>query len=1553
MLLAGALGAIAAASPAVNIGDPTDDLGRPLRLGDDGDGAATRTRMRIEAAPARIVAVASVPGRQGDDAEAWAVGRTDVRRPGYDTTTVGEPPPRIDTGGVWGGQEVLLHYTSRTGWRVTGLPLDADGEPVRAPRAANDPGFTTMAVTANGDGWAFRVAVMSPPRGEIYRKDGDTWRYDAQASAIVATKQTVRFSLVERDGGTVGYLLGRDGTGPQVVAHLDPATGWREEPAPPPPGGGTSDYAAIAAADADHVYLVGGAASQLVVMRRAADGTWERVTTGRDRYDHAVGDENVPDPATGLASGITLSTDASSVSSVAAVANGDGDVWITGQLVRQDLARLQFHSPADTGPVPQTAVYNLFGSDGDDIEASQPFVLRLRRVGGDGNATVTVHDACPPVLRVLEQGQATAFEVCDEDLPVDNNAGVARNLFTFGAPASGDALLITGNTFVRHTQRGWEPEPRVVTTAATATFATPDEGWLVTRHGNTHGGSAAVAHWSTTPLPADRLRRWAQPALDPFTAVAEAPTGEPRRAVAVGAHGTIALLEPGVGWDTVTSGTTSAFRAVAWPAPGVAWAVGDDGTVARIDIAGRKVELVSGLTSGGSPLTARLNGIAFRSPTDGWAVGAHGTVLHGDGHAWTASTAGGAGLNAIAVAGRDVVAVGDDATVLVHGPGDGGGWLAQGGLAHELSAGDAACTSTVGACIAPNTPDLLAVVGLPDGRAYAAGTTSVLLTRVGEGGAFHVDDHLPPLEGNVHTLAVMPTDDGDDDVRLVASVSAWPTHDGDRLAESDGWPLVLDGGAWRPLVNRAKSQFSSDDVESPIARDGVFGITVDPSDPSRGWMVGGHATGADDDRPDATGATSSSIWRFDLAPGESPERSPSDAEPVPLVPKGAIGFAFVGDTACGQGMCSANLGLGSRADVLLTAALRDVRSLVASGDVRFVVSSGNRRRQGLPGELAPVDRLLDDVGVPWFAALGSKDALYQRVFVKKVDDSGNQDVKEVAPPVRSARSVDFALQDASGRPAPWGRGRPVDGFAPVDVASSAGPVDSATVTEKKDIARTHYAFDYAPVKGSPPVVRVVVLDSSVLPLSNAATRNPSEQQLPWLTSAVADARSRQLPIVVVTHRPLVAGLDEEKAAAEDDATFSGPLLTADAVLAGHQARTQMLEQVAGRGIPVVVAGALGSLADRPLPEQGGYPAWFLVTVDAGGAIGPVGRVRARPVPVLESVALTAPDGRAVDQGGTLRFGAVGRQPDTGTAGETRGTGSDARHQLRFPFPPLCLPGQQASTGACRDLNVAVPDGSFSSDDPSIGDFVTESPLFPGTPLTGLDGKPVRDPTSGLFCSFRPGSTTVRFQSGMRAAKLPVTVTGPVGGVCAPRQEGAPAVTTTVPEAATTTVRVASPPRTPAPPAVQPPSVPVPAKAPATRPVRGPVSPPLVEPLPVPVPVVEAAVEHHPTSKPVVVPQAFPPVAGVAPPAGNLQPAPPGGMGSGVPQSALARREEEALEPSIATSEMQMTAWEAQAVAWSAAVGLTAIAALGRRRRAIRAAAPPLFRPPAPRRNGSP
>ncbi len=961
-------------------------------------------------------------------------------------------------------------------------------------------------------------------------------------------------------------------------------------------------------------------------------------------------------------------------------------------------------------------------------DLTRPFAIRLG-LGDDVTAF------CPRIYRLSSRGVTTTVPVCDEPFPFATGNLPALAVVPGAVFAGGWGLF-------RFDGSRWRREPNTVGHVASGAFHSATEGWVATSGDNTVGGglvvasSTALGHWTSSPEPA-RVRRWPQPAVEPLESVAVAPGG--LGAVAVGRSGTILRLSGDTGWERERSPTREHLHAVAWSSPEEAWAVGGGAAVVRRGRAGWRTDPASGRL-GVLPLYA----VAFASPDRGVAVGAAGVILRYDGLSWTRDLASGrltkADLNAVVPAGTGFIAAGSGGTVLELGP---AGWRRVRDLDGRLPYGGSG-----------KVVSFLSATSLADGTVYLGGSRGVIVRRR-SGDPFRMHE-LPPLEGSVTAIAVRP-DPGGRDTVLAAVGTQESRYAGDNLSNAVGWLFAGGPDGWRDLslgISRGITAAS----DAPALRDPVHGVAFDPA--GRAWAAGGYPpdtlTGLGHLRADG----SSSVWRVALE--GLPERSPSEAEAGIVVPRGGISFAFVGDTACASGLCSAAIGAGPRSDVVMKGALESIVRATRDG-VRFVVHGGDLRRNGFPDELEPVRDALGALPVPAFGVLGDRD-LFSGIGPSLSDEQSG-----LAP------SNGYALDVFAGAPGPWG-------------STTAPPGFRAIAENTSGRAATHYAFDV--MGASAPALRVIALDTSRIPLAgSAADQNPLEDQVAWLARVLREAEDRGIPTVVTMHQPLVlpASTAADAAAVTVALTANG----ADLVLAAHERRNRMLTAPAA-GVPGAVPVGIFGSGGSPLqadwqPVRGAYHAWQLVTVRRPGSPGVAGTgdgVEVRSIPVAESIALDARDGRGATAGGALRFEALLRLPDVGGASSDGSSWQAAEGRatyIRAPFPARCSAGSPEGPG-CTPADVAEPYVRFVSETPEVAAFVREDPAAPGKPFLDAGGGLVADARGGFLCTLRAGTAVVRVESGYLAARVPVKVTAGSGPCADARSPGDGPIERGAPEA---------------------------------------------------------------------------------------------------------------------------------------------------------------------------
>jgi hypothetical protein len=306
------------------------------------------------------------------------------------------------------------------------------------------------------------------------------------------------------------------------------------------------------------------------------------------------------------------------------------------------------------------------------------------------------------------------------------------------------------------------------------------------------------------------------------------------------------------------------------------------------------------------------------------------------------------------------------------------------------------------------------------------------------------------------------------------------------------------------------------------------------------------------------------------------------------------------------------------------------------------------------------------------------------------------------------------------------------------------------------------------------------------------------------------------------------------------------------------------------------------------PQNNGVT-WYDVSVDTT-----TGKLTVNAVPVISSLALEPLNGLTAARSSTLSFKAIGRRP----------LGTIATTPADFKFPGF---DQYVEIPASNCSGCIGPSYKFTSSNPVVGDFV--APSGPGSSFPKLDaaGKTTHSSTSGLFCAYNSGTTTVSITSGLLTSSLTVTVPpGGYGPPCGTVPGGVSADVVSVPGRVDTHLGgnphagapvpppAAQPVSSPPPKLAVPPPVPAPAARPVV-PVRGP-TPSVPAPVPAatparaPAPAAPAPLAASPFmpqpsptfGAPIVVPPLIPPA---------LTPVPPGG--ATVSAQATARREEKA------------------------------------------------------------
>jgi len=466
----------------------------------------------------------------------------------------------------------------------------------------------------------------------------------------------------------------------------------------------------------------------------------------------------------------------------------------------------------------------------------------------------------------------------------------------------GSYLSFEGTTFTWMPGAGADNAPG-------GAFYTPTDGWLE--------GPVQI---TTTQQP-ERLVGWPVSARAPFTAVTPAP-GSPSgdfgaQALAVGADGVVARYTPGHGWEReflqTSSGAVSSptLRAVAWPEPDRAFAVGNLGAmwIWRAETGLWESDPAAPLDG----FQGNLDGIAF-DPSDsalGYAVGQSGVLLK-YGKSWTQeeelpSGFSEANFRSVAFAGSEAMVVAER-DLLVN---EGSGWKVEPEVHALLES-------------LPETPSLNVVAGLPNGGAVLAGR-DVVLERDSAGAPWHFSEQ--PIVGDT-AIAAAPLLEGSK-VRALLSVVpdfqyppllVLPPVEPDtpppvippNPLPGDGYLLRETAGGWQ---DEERAAYAGDSQDKPLRADPILALDVGTA--GAGWALGGWSGEADDAGrgTDASGGSGQTIRENVQTAGiysyavEGNPTAPSGetVAPIPMQSSAAT-FAVGGHAEC-IGVIHRDLGL--------------------------------------------------------------------------------------------------------------------------------------------------------------------------------------------------------------------------------------------------------------------------------------------------------------------------------------------------------------------------------------------------------------------------------------------------------------------------------------------------------------------------------------------------------------------------------------------------------------------------------------------------------------------
>jgi hypothetical protein len=1037
--------------------------------------------------------------------------------------------------------------------------------------------------------------------------------------------------------------------------------------------------------------------------------------------------------------------------------------------------------------------------------------------------------------------------------PGDESEPFGRRVIT-GVPGGGALLSFVGGSFERVPLGSGSAGK-----SFGAALDSPEEGWL--------GREAGPLRLTRQPA-TSKLASWPVPFRRPLTAIAPAP-GQAvgsisSEALAVGAEGQVARYLPGQGWvaesllDSGGKRATPRLRAVAWPEPSFAYAVGDEGAMWLW----RKTTGLWEPDPAAPPNLIRNNftAIAFdpANPSRGYAVGKQGLLL-GFGRQWTqeplpAEIPAEANFTSVAFAGDEALATWR--FPLKENFKYEGGMISNDGSGWKVVPG----VSAIG------TP--VVVSGLPDGGAAVGFQEGQIAERAGPGAEWAA---APEGVGG-YPVALQALREGGA-VRALVSIelatgAGWNQDSEQAFNVGEGQPELLTDPYPLPergyLERQTATGWQDEQHESFPVVSGIGNVTDLPREPppiaallvspegGEGWVVGGES--GDRAPNEALTAQTASVQRY------GPAASPPTNFGQSTIPGGGelATFAIGGGAQCAA-QCADQEGTGIGPEVWLPAAVSrassvaGVRSFLYTGPgvatteergegrLSSIISGGQFRRE----ETAYAHRLAGSAQIP----------------VLPVPTSSDLDREE-------------------------------------SLATFAGAFEGTAGVAGGELARGYYSLESSGQGGT---VKVIVLDYAEPQLGQA--------QDCWLGEQLEAAGALHEPAIVLGSRDLAGLAPEWNLAADAPETAAilvhgtSPVLEANCPRAHPIAasayffdfpegnRTYLLQSGSG-SVPAFGSGTLGFVAPRSgTTDFTGASGFLLASIGAPNPVDDVAPVGVRLIPNLGELAMEAVDGTLLRRSAPALFRGLARRPLAG--GRCSGTQPESSCETISPDPYAPIPN------ACRGANCATgifPEYRFTSSRPDVANFVAVdgSSGNPRSVLLGSNEKPIPDPTSGLLCAFNAGTTTVTLEAGGLSYSTRVTVQGgsvqrpcgtvpsseaavPAAGVPEP---GVPPTTSPSPHFAKTPATIPPPAEpTPTPVKLPPPALVVP-----TIPVRP--SPPAPIPPPPPPPP-----QFLPQFGPVItpVPAILPP-----PPPTAAEPAPPSGT-SPVTQPAVSPEPEEEEE----------------------------------------------------------
>ncbi|MGH2855444.1 MAG: hypothetical protein ACRDLF_14770, partial [Solirubrobacteraceae bacterium] len=950
---------------------------------------------------------------------------------------------------------------------------------------------------------------------------------------------------------------------------------------------------------------------------------------------------------------------------------------------------------------------------------------------------------------------------CGHELPEPLPLGPSRSIaWATGAPygervitglPEGVSLRLQGESFKRVLALGGgQNDPGATLGAA---FSSPTEGWL--------GYSAMPIHLAlASQLQPSRLRPWPVSFRRPLVAIAPEP-GAPvgslsSGALAIGEGGAVARFKPGEGWLPESLfglggrvETNVRLRAVAWPTPRRAYAVGEEGEMWLW-----RAETGLWERDPATPLNFRgnLHGIAFdpSNPARGYAVGAsavgQGGVLLRYGKTWTEETVlpaqvQGASFNSIAFAGSEAIVAysrqpDPRRNVFVGGllVNDGSGWRI-----------DPQAESVAGGGV-PR-----AVAGLPDGGAAFVASSEDgqrLYERESAGSPWQVAP--TPLPSSPAGALALFREGG----ALRAIVTAGGAGlSGASASSTPGFPppLVPPGGlsggpesggvlrqtatGWRDEshelnpVGGQEGSFVFFDL--PYRPDPIFAVLIDPTG-TQGWAVGGiynpeeRVETADVERYPNDGVT------------------PLGASAAPVASPGAATFAFGGEAQCAA-PCADRERAGVGPHLWLSSAVALASRVGETGSARvgaFFDTGPTVTADSFVGVKPPAVSFAEELGGYASILSGSGIPVYDAISPEDLD----------ARPEQNGTEASWEAAFAAF-PRPFGEAGPASPEEPTRCGVAPGCESAYYAVEREG-------------------VWALVLDDSV-------HGDVDRTQREWVERRLGQAGGEAKPVIVVASSDLgaqVAAHDNEAikllatlvgenpdgAAAGDPAHDVASAYFYDA----REANVQEHLTYNGRQLAAFGSGTLGYEQAATEAQGDFHGAKGILLGHVHLPAHPSERkandevpVSVQLIPVIGELALEARDGILLRRSSPALFEGLARRPRGGCRASEAGQTQCAEDQYT-PIPSLC------AVSGCQ--TAVLPEYEFESSDKEVGRFVARNTAVtdPHAVLQNAKGEPIPDERepgkppavqSGLFCAFNPGTTTVTIRAGGLSSSLPVTV----------------------------------------------------------------------------------------------------------------------------------------------------------------------------------------------------